>query len=331
MFGITAAGTLLLAVGLDLLIGDPESRFHPVALLGKAIAGLEGLLYRGAASGRGRRLAGAVLVLVSAAPVCIISSLLLALLERESPLLAAAAGGFLLWSTIGANSLKREARRVLGFLQNGDLQAARERLGLIVGRDTEHLDEGEITRATVETVAENISDGVIAPLFYFAVGGVPLALTYRAINTLDSMVGYRNERYRDFGWFAARLDDVANFLPARLTALLLAAGAFLLGYDWRRALSVTWRDAGKHASPNSGYPEAAVAGALGIRLGGLNYYQGIPSLRAHLGDPLQPLERSQIAAAVRLVDAVLFLFLFLYFALFLLAGGSNIFPGGGWR
>jgi adenosylcobinamide-phosphate synthase len=331
MFGITAGGTLLLAVGLDLLIGDPESRFHPVALLGKAIAGLEGLLYRDAASSASRRLAGAVLVLVSAAPVCIISSLLLALLERESPLLAAAAGGFFLWSTIGANSLKREARRVLEFLQDGDLQAARERLGLIVGRDTEHLDEGEITRATVETVAENISDGVIAPLFYFAVGGVPLALTYRVINTLDSMVGYRNERYRDFGWFAARLDDVANFLPALLTALLLAAGAFLLGYDWRRALSVTWRDAGKHASPNSGYPEAAVAGALGIRLGGLNYYQGIPSLRAHLGDPLQPLERSQIAAAVRLVDAVLFLFLFFYFALFLLAGGSNIFPGGGWR
>jgi len=226
--------------------------------------------------------------------------------------LAVLVGGFLLWSTIAARSLEREARRIFSFLQAGDLPGARKQVGMIVGRDTENLNEGEITRATIETVAENISDGLIAPLFYFVIGGVPLACAYRVINTFDSMVGYQSERYKDFGWFAARLDDVANYLPSRLTAILLLLGAAFLGYDWRRALRITWRDRKQHPSPNSGYPEAAVAGALGIRLGGTNYYQGVPSKRPYLGEPLCALEKGHIVATIKLLYGALVVYLIIY-------------------
>jgi adenosylcobinamide-phosphate synthase len=216
-----------------------------------------------------------------------------------------------LWSTISIRSLDRAAREILGLLRRGDLATARRRLSLIVGRDTERLGAAEITRATVETVAESISDGVIAPLFYFLLGGAPLACAYRAVNTLDSMVGYRSERYRDFGMAAARLDDVANFLPARLTALLLVGSALLLGLDWRQAWRIAWRDGARHPSPNSGYTEAAVAGALGVQLGGLNYYQGQPSLRPRLGEPATALEPGHIAGAIRMLYGAVAIFLFL--------------------
>jgi adenosylcobinamide-phosphate synthase len=320
-------GVLLLAVLLDLLIGDPRSAWHPVALTGRLISAWERLLYRQGISPLARRMAGAMLVLGTVLPVWLLVYLCLAWLHRlYLPPAAGAhrgqpgmlqlwaciylvAGAIFLWATISIRSLDRAAREILGMLRRGDLAEARRRLSFIVGRDTDRLDPEQITRATVETLAENISDGVIAPLFYFLLGGPALACAYRAVNTLDSMVGYRNERYRDFGMAAARLDDVANFLPARLTMLLLAGSALLLGLEWRQAWRLSWRDASKHPSPNSGYPEAAVAGALGVQLGGLNYYGGVPSLRALMGDPKEILAPRHIEAAIRMLYGTVALFL----------------------
>jgi adenosylcobinamide-phosphate synthase len=163
------------------------------------------------------------------------------------------------------------------------MEQARYKVGWIVGRDTANLNTAEVTRATVETVAENIVDGIISPLFYAVLGGVPLAFLYRAVNTMDSMIGYKNEKYQDFGMVAARVDDVFNYIPARITGLYIILAAALLKKDVKGAFQAIKRDAVKHPSPNSGFSEAGVAGALGIRLGGLNYYGGVPSLRAYMG------------------------------------------------
>ena len=316
---------LLLAVLLDLLIGDPRVDYHPVSLIGKLISAWERLLYRrsmsaghGTASLPAKRVAGALLVLGTVLPVWLLVYLCLTWLHRlylsaGHPQLWAyiylVVGALFLWATISIRSLDRAAREILDLLHRGDLAEARRRLSFIVGRDTERLDPAEIARATVETVAENISDGVIAPLFYFLLGGPALACAYRTINTLDSMVGYRSERYEDFGMVAARLDDAANFIPARLAMLLLVGGALLLGLDWRQAWRLSWRDGHKHPSPNSGYPEAAVAGALGVQLGGLNYYQGMPSLRALMGDPKEPLAPGHIEAAIGMLYGAVAIFL----------------------
>ncbi|HLO25804.1 MAG TPA: adenosylcobinamide-phosphate synthase CbiB, partial [Geobacteraceae bacterium] len=186
-------------------------------------------------------------------------------------------------------------------LARGDIGEARRNLSYIVGRDSANLDEPEIWRATVETVAENSSDGVIAPLFYLMLGGPPLALAYKAINTLDSMVGYKNEQYLQFGWASARCDDLANWLPARLTGLLMVLAAPLAGLSMTRAWWMMARDGHNHASPNSGIPEAAAAGALGVQLGGTNRYFGKPVAKPTIGDALKPLSREAYRGAVRLM------------------------------
>jgi adenosylcobinamide-phosphate synthase len=195
-----------------------------------------------------------------------------------------------IFSLLAIRDLDLESMRVIAKLRRRDLPGARRMLACIVGRDTADLDEPEVLRATIETVAENLSDAVVAPLFYLLLGGPVAMAAYKAVNTLDSMVGYRNERYREFGWASARLDDLANFVPARLTAVLVWLCAAALRYDLSRSVAVTLRDARLQPSPNSGYPEAAVAGALGIRLGGLNYYQGVPSRKQYLGDAIRPLD-----------------------------------------
>jgi adenosylcobinamide-phosphate synthase len=324
MFGKMALATLLLAVVLDLLVGDPETPLHPVALAGRWIGRGEGIFNRKGATPWRRRLFGALFVLVNVALVYIMAYFLLDKAEGYAPAAAVVLGGIFLWCTFAVRSLDKAALDIFRLLQKGDLPQARKNLGMIVGRDTAGLGEEGITRATIETVAENISDGTIAPLFYFAIGGVPLAMAYRMINTHDSMLGYKNERYCDFGWFAAKFDDVVNYLPARLTAVILVVCAFLMKLDWRAAISITWRDRRKHPSPNSGYPEAAVAGAMGIQLGGTNYYQGIRSRRPHLGDPVKPLEKRQITTARRLIRAAFVLFLVFYTGIVLLVNAARL-------
>jgi adenosylcobinamide-phosphate synthase len=204
---------------------------------------------------------------------------------------------------------------VLVPLEKGDTPSAREALSHIVGRQTLELGEEEVIRATVETVAENTSDGVIAPLFYLFLGGVPLAMAYKAVNTLDSMVGYKNGRYRDFGWASARLDDILNFIPARLTALLMVSAAFIFKMDWRDAWRIMLRDNSNHPSPNAGWPEAATAGALGIRLGGENFYPGRSELRPFIGDKQRGMEDRDISKALQLLYAVSILMLLLILVL----------------
>lgn len=299
------AGWIGAALVLDLLLGDPRWLPHPVVGMGRLIARLERHWNRG--TDRAKRLRGAALALVTVGSAFAIAYAVTEAAERLHPIAGWVAHVALIWTTVAARGLHEAASAVAVPLAHGDLKRAREKLGWIVGRDTESLEEPEIVRGTVETVAENTSDGVIAPLFWAAIGGAPLAMAYRAVNTLDSMVGYRNERYRAFGWASARLDDLANLIPARLTALLIWVSSPLVsGTKPMQGFRAAWRDARKHPSPNSGWPEAMVAGLLSAQLGGLNYYGGVASERARMGDAIRPLTQSDIGRTVRLMYGAAF-------------------------
>jgi adenosylcobinamide-phosphate synthase len=298
---VTIALVLLAAYVIDRIVGDPRSLPHPVIVMGKAITALERAIRRLWSRPQSLRRAGVLLPLCVTGGAWALTAILLWLLSYISPWLVWIAEAWLISTTIASKGLKDAGMAVYVELQKGDLPAARKALGMIVGRDTTTLDPPEIVRGTVETVAENIVDAIISPLFYALIGGAPLAMAYRAVNTLDSMVGYKNDKYRDLGWASARLDDVANFIPARITALLLALCAWLLRLDWRRCLQMVKRDARLHPSPNSGYPESAVAGALGIRLGGENVYHGVASFRAYMGDPVRPMKPDDIIQTSRMM------------------------------
>lgn len=309
---------------LDCVLGDPRSPWHPVILLGRAISFLEKCLLRPKQSDRQKLWAGTVLVICLLGSTYLIIWGIFYLLQRylgNYPQLASFAAALLLSATISPRSLAEAGQEIYHYLVQGDLAKARFKVGWIVGRDTENLDAANITRATVETIAENIVDGIISPLFYFFIGGLPLAMLYRAVNTMDSMIGYKNDTYLYFGRAAARLDDVLNFIPARLTGVLLVAMAFLWRLDFRGSWKMLRRDAKKHPSPNGGYPEAAVAGALGIRLGGLNYYFGKPSFRSYMGEALQELMPAHIQQTIHLLYGTTLAFLLLASAAIILGGG----------
>ncbi|MEC0238405.1 adenosylcobinamide-phosphate synthase CbiB [Paenibacillus dokdonensis] len=318
---LTAIVILAAAFILDLLIGDPRWIPHPVIGMGKAIKKLEAWIRRSFQPGNLKR-AGVLLPVLVAGGSLVITWALLKLLSLIHPWLAWAAEVVLIATTIAVKGLKDAGLEVYRHLKKGDLPAARNSLGMIVGRETSHLDEPEIVRGTVETVAENIVDAVISPLLYALIGGAPLAMAYRAVNTLDSMVGYKNEKYIHLGWASARLDDIANWIPARLTALLLKLSALILRMDYQRAFRMVRRDARKHPSPNSGFPESAVAGALGIRLGGMNVYHGVSSFRAYMGDATRPMEARDIRLTNRLLLTVSVLFVVLALLVVWGAGGT---------
>jgi adenosylcobinamide-phosphate synthase len=270
---------LTLGAALDLAIGDPQWLPHPVQGVGILVRFLENPLRRVSQS----RWCGSVLAVLVITAVSAFAVLTLRWLGF-------AAAVYWIFSCIAVRSLDDHAVQVIGALRSGDLDQARVLVGRIVGRDTTSLSSSEITRAVFETVAENMSDGIVAPLFFLALFGIPGMAAYKAINTMDSMIGYKNERYIRFGWAAARIDDVANYIPARITAGLIVLSAFLLRLRWRAAISTVFRDARLQPSPNSGYPEAALAGALGVRLGGLNYYFGQPVQKPFLGDSIGELQ-----------------------------------------
>ncbi|TCL74085.1 adenosylcobinamide-phosphate synthase [Hydrogenispora ethanolica] len=302
--------TVLSGLGVDGLVGDPPRLPHPVVGLGWVIAGLERWLNR---PGRSPLLLRWLGILTVGLVVGLAFGATLLLLEWLGPVgwLYWPVNAWLMGTTVARRGLQEAGSAIYRALRNGDLAAARAEAGKIVGRDTGGLGEAEVVRAGVESVAENTVDGIIAPLCYGLLGGTPLAMAYRAVNTLDSMLGYKNERFRHFGWAAARLDDLANYLPARLTGLLLVAAAGLLGGAARQSWRIMRRDARKHPSPNGGWPEAAVAGALGIRLGGFNVYHGRTSFRAYLGNPDRPLEAEDLRRAVRLLNGATVLWLVL--------------------
>ena len=296
------------AVILDRLVGDPQTSLHPVVIIGNFIAWLERRLLCVTHSPVYKKLAGAVLVISVLTAVYGVVWLVMTALSSMHVWAAYIGGALLLSFTISTRSLAEAGREIAGFLNSGNMEQARYKVGWIVGRDTANLNTAEVTRATVETVAENIVDGIISPLFYAVIGGVPLAFLYRAVNTMDSMVGYKNEKYQDFGMVAARVDDGFNYIPARITGLLIILAAALLKQDARGAFQAIKRDAGKHPSPNSGYSEAGVAGALGIRLGGLNYYGGVASLRAYMGEVKWELEPIHIERTIQIMYVVTALF-----------------------
>lgn len=313
-----AEHTLLLVAGsvlLDLIIGDPKWLPHPVILFGKVIRLAEGSLNKG----EGRKVKGIILAVCLPAAVFITSLLLLKWLYSIHCAAGLCAEIYLISTTMAIKGLKKAALEVYTPLAAGNLSQARKKLNEIVGRDTADLPSGEITRGAAETVAENTVDAIISPLVFAILGGAPLALAYRAVNTLDSMVGYKNERYRDFGFGSARLDDLMNLFPARLCALCMWVSSFFIrGMKRRNGWQITRRDAKKHPSPNSGWPEAMTAGLLGIQLGGTNTYSGAVSHRAKLGDAQSSLLPVHIKQSIHIMNGAWLVFLAIYLCLFML-------------
>jgi len=293
-----------LAYSLDWLIGDPTWLPHPVRWMGRTISGGEWLLRRFIRAPGSELVAGLVLTVFVVGTFGIGSWIVLLWLRGLNPALAFVVSVYLAASTLATRSLLDEARAVRVFLVNGDLLSARQQVSRIVGRDTQELDEPEVTRAVIETLAESASDGIVAPMFYLAIGGVPAALAYKAVNTLDSMIGHRDKHYEFFGKCAARLDDVASFIPARITALLLVCAAWTLHLDWRGAWRIMRRDGAKHKSPNAGRTESAMAGALGVRVGGPNFYEGERYYGQYLGDVHNPLDDQSLRNALLLTGCV---------------------------
>jgi len=303
------AAVVLLGYLLDIALGDPEGLPHPVRWIGRCVSGLEGVFRRVASTPVLERTFGVLLAIIIVSAAWSAAFFAMELARAYSTPLYYLVCTYVVWTSLAVTSLKEEAGAVVMAASTRGLGAARAALSRIVGRDTASLGEDDVMRAVVETVSENTSDGVVAPFFYLAIGGPPLMLAYKAINTLDSMVGYKNERYRDFGWFSARLDDAANYIPARLTALLMIFASLVLRYNWRQSLRVVLRDGRKHPSPNAGLPEAAAAGALGVRLGGGSSYNGVFKEKPAIGDDpwATAPDSSTVAAGVMIMQVTAFL------------------------
>ena len=286
---------LIISFLFDTIIGDPKTKYHPVALIGKLIAFLEKLLLKCQEKPKIKKFKGGLLVLCLLGLVYGMMTAINLSLSYLNDISKLILSGLILSFTISPRALSEAGFEIKKYLDNNDLITARQKVSWIVGRDTENLEKSEIARATIETVAENIVDGVIAPLFYFLLGGISLAFVYRAVNTMDSMLGYKNDKYQDFGFCAAKVDDIFNYFPARITGVLIVLVSIILRLDYKNALKMILRDAAKHPSPNSGISEAGVAGALNIRLGGLNYYFGRASMRADMGEADNVIDSSHIA------------------------------------
>lgn len=299
---------IALAVVLDLLVGDPRWLPHPVRLMGNLAILLEMPARRLIVNERiaGIFVSGLVIILVGVATWGLLYCAGLA-----HPALADAVSVYVIYTGLAAKDMVRHSSEVYQALDSGALGEAKRWVGMICGRDSEQLDESGVAKATVESVAENMVDGVTAPLFYAFLAGPVGMMVYKAVNTLDSTFGYKNERFRHFGWASARLDDLANFIPSRITALIVPVAAKIVGERSSSAFQIYLRDRGKHPSPNAGQTEAAVAGALGIQLGGLSYYSGEPSDKPSLGEPVDAVQPTHILRANTLFMATSGLFLVL--------------------
>ena len=299
---------LVVAYLFDWIAGDPEWFPHPVRLIGKAVERGERTLRRSGQSPVVELAAGGALTLSLVGAAYFVTAKTIAFASRRSRGLGFVVEALLGWTCLASRSLHDEATTVVAALQENDISHAQQRLARIVGRDTQQLDVHEISRAVIETVAESSADGVVAPLFYLAIGGVPLAMAYKAVNTLDSMIGHADERYFYFGKVAARLDDIANLVPSRLTALGIATAALVVEDASPTDAFTTWtRDSRKHKSPNAGQPESAMAGALHVQLGGENFYGGERMKSALIGDgyPKPSIEKASRAVQLAAVVSVL--------------------------
>ena len=299
---------LILGFFLDLLIGDPHGFPHPVVLIGKLIDVTEkGMRKIFPKTVRGENFAGAAIWLIVVIVSTALPALLLWLAYGVSRWLGLALETIMCAQILATKSLRQESMKVYQALQTGDLEKARHAVSMIVGRDTQRLDEAGVARAAVETVAENTSDGIIAPMLFLAIGGAPLGFFYKAVNTMDSMLGYVEMPYKNVGLVPAKMDDLFNFLPARISALLMLAAGAVLGMDGKNGWKIFKRDRYNHASPNSAQTESVCAGLLGLRLAGDAWYHGVLHKKKYIGDPLREIEPEDIPKACRLLYATAFL------------------------
>ena len=299
-----------IAYVLDLIFGDPQNVVHPVQVIGKTISAGEKVLLRK----KYKFLAGAVLNIFTVSITY--TSMYLISKSVKISVFFMIIEIYLMYTIFSINSLAREGNRVYRILKEGDIEKARKDLSYLVSRDTEMMDEKMIIRSTMETISENTVDGIVAPMFYMFLGGMPLAMAYKAINTLDSMVGYKNEKYMDFGKFSAKVDDAANFIPARITGILIVFASMILGYDYKNSLKIFIRDRKNHSSPNSAHSEASVAGALGVRFGGKVSYFGKEIDKPTIGDKTKEFELEDIRKNIRIMYVTSFLSLVIFSLIF---------------
>lgn len=287
---------------MDRLIGDPHEIPHPVVGIGKLVDLSEDMLRKlFPKTDSGEKAAGAFIWIITASVSWSLAALTLWLCEKVGLWLRFGVESIMCWQILAAKSLRDESMKVYYALKSGDIEKARYAVSMIVGRDTDNLNDAQITRAAVETVAENTSDGVVAPLIFMAIAGAPLGFFYKAVNTMDSMLGYTEQPYKNIGFIPAKIDDIVNFIPARISALLmLAAGAFL-GFDVKNGWKIFCRDRLNHASPNSAHTESVSAGLLGIRLAGDAWYHGVLHKKQYIGDALREIEQEDIVRAGRLM------------------------------
>lgn len=308
---------LIMALILDLVFGDPHNWFHPVMAMGRGIEWLESFLRKVFHISEAaeedkvkKRIAGGILVVTELLVFTVIPLVIIHISRMFGETISWAISAFLAYQMLAMKQLKRESMKVFEALKKRDIKGAREAVSMIVGRDTKRLNESGITKAAVETVAENASDGVVAPLLFMMVFGVAGGWFYKAVNTMDSMIGYKNDKYRYFGTAAARLDDVLNFIPARVTALFMVIATLFLGLNWKNAIKIWMRDAKKSTSPNSGQTEAVMAGALGVTLLGDAWYFGKLVKKPEIGDKLREIEPKDIEIANRVMYLSVFMIYF---------------------
>jgi len=309
---LTLVIKIWIAYVLDLIFGDPQNIIHPVQIIGKMInIGEKSLLGKKYKSDRKYKFFAGMILNIT---VISLTYGITYLIRRtsENSIILTVAEIYLMYTVFSINSLAREGNRVYNILKEGNIERARKDLSYLVSRDTETMDEKMIIRSTMETISENTVDGIVAPMLYMFLGGLPLSMTYKAINTFDSMVGYKNEKYMDFGKFSAKLDDVANFIPARITGILIVIGSIILGYDYKNSLKVFIRDRKNHSSPNSGHAEAGVAGALGVQFGGRVSYFGKEVDKPVIGDKIKDFELEDIKKNIKIMYIASFLSLIVF-------------------
>jgi adenosylcobinamide-phosphate synthase len=300
---------------LDIIIGDPNNPFHPVRGIGYVARKFE-IIFRSILK-KYLKLAGLIVWIFTVALTFIITFEIVNITKKFNVYFGIILEGILIYFCIASKGLVVEGYKVIKFLLNDDIEGARKQLSFIVGRDTASLNKEAIIKAVVETIAENMADGIIAPLLYAGIFGAPLAFAYKAVNTLDSMFGYKNDKYIDFGYFPAKLDDVFNYIPARITAILIVISAAILEYDYKNSFKIYKRDRYNHTSPNSAHPEAAISGALGVQLGGANYYFGKLVEKPTIGDKLKEIHIKDVYKTAK----VLYLSSFIGFVLSLAIKG----------
>lgn len=302
---------MVIAYLLDLVIGDPYSFPHPVRFIGNLIRFTEGKIRIIFKSKKQLKIGGFLLWIITVGFTALVTNLILSLLCINNIFYVIIAS-IILYTTLSTKCLADEAKKIYEVLKTGDIEKSRKQLSYIVGRDTTSLNENEIIRATVETVAENTVDGIISPMMYGFIGGPVLAMAYKAINTLDSMVGYKNEKYGDIGFVSAKIDDIANFIPARITPFFMMIASFILGFNSKKSIKIAMRDRKNHKSPNCAYAEGAVAGALEVQLGGTNMYFGEKVYKPTIGDKDRDLEAEDILRTNKIMYLTSFIALVIF-------------------